>query len=211
MPRSCSPDFGLQVCVFALDSSPPLPPPPPPHPLLPPLPLLTFFLLFFFFFLLLLFLIHPPFIFCLYFSLPFSVASAKGSVSIPSFAMVAMVLVQATLSSSASVYIEKLLKVEVRPLSSSPAPLTPNPPPYLQVPGALDSLNFQNANLYAPHHPLHSIPPFPLNLLCNRNFMLLRALAPALSFCFTSRCLQCRCRRVFALQSTLMSLMCAVA
>ena len=42
-----------------------------------------------------------------------SVASAKGSVAIPSLAMVFMVLVQATLSSLSSVYIEKLLKVEV--------------------------------------------------------------------------------------------------
>lgn len=58
-----------------------------------------------------------------------SVASAKGSVTMPSLAMVAMVFVQATLSSLSSVYIEKLLKVEVA--------------------GALDSLNFQNATLYA--------------------------------------------------------------
>ena len=79
-----------------------------------------------------------------------SVASAKGSVTMPSLAMVAMVFVQATLSSLSSVYIEKLLKVEV----FARAPTSPTPPdPHLpclisiQVAGALDSLNFQNATL----------------------------------------------------------------
>ncbi len=56
-----------------------------------------------------------------------SVASAKGAVSIPSLAMVGMVLVQATLSSLSSVYMEKLLKVEVGPRRHTPSYTTAFP------------------------------------------------------------------------------------
>ena len=54
---------------------------------------------------------------------PLSVASVKGSVTMPSVAMVTMVAVQATLSSLSSVYIEKLLKHQVSLLLPSPSPL----------------------------------------------------------------------------------------
>jgi hypothetical protein len=63
-----------------------------------------------------------------------SVASAKGSVTMPSLAMLAMVFVQATMSSLSSVYIEKLLKVEVNSCTTFPLPGVPIPSALLSLP-----------------------------------------------------------------------------
>jgi hypothetical protein len=100
---------------------------------------------------------------------PLSVASVKGSVTMPSAAMVTMVAVQATLSSLSSVYIEKLLKHQVSLLLPSPVPLRLSQ--LLQVPGALDSLNFQNACLCANAPPLPPMPPLPPSSTCRARML----------------------------------------